>query len=188
MQPEWALALDDDKGKIPYANLQSMYQGEDQSYWVSLWFINRNLELDRFDAVCLAPLFNAVINHTPPFNQFLDENNEPMIDFNLEEIHPVSDGMYWRYPKILDRTDRRVKNRLGKLTFFRLRKTVRWQTIKTLLTRASIQEGGKVSIQYAHEGLGSPRGDPGKASKSPADLEMLRLKDRQSLHRLDRSK
>ena len=193
MQPDWALALDNDRGKIPYANLQSMYQGENKDYRVLLWFVNRNLSLERFDAVCLLPLSNAVDNHTPPFHHFLDENDEPMMDFNLKEIHPVGNGMYRRYPKVLDGTDRRVENRLGELTLFRLPKTVRWATIKTLHTSASILEEGKKhkevkgSMSYAQTGPRSPRGDPRKAPISPADFEMLRLKDRQTLHRLDRS-
>ena len=193
MQPDWALALDDDKGKIPYANLQSMYQGEDQSYHVSMWFINRNLLLERFDAVCLTPLYYAVLDHTPPFHQFLDENDEPMIDFNLEKIHPVANGIYRRYPKVLAGTDRRVENRLGELTLFRLGKTVTWESIKMLHTSASTLEEEKEqkqfggSIPYAQRGSKSSRGTSRKAPKSPADFEMLRLKDRQSLHRLDPS-
>ena len=192
MQPDWALALGDDRGKNPYANLQSVYQGEeDQSYQVSLWFINRNLALDRFDAVCLTPLFNAVLDHTPPFHQFLDENDEPMIGFNLEKIHPVANGFYRRYPKILAGTDRRVENRLGELTYFRLGKTVTWETIKMLQTSASILEEEKEqkqfggSIPYAQRRPRSPRGPQRKASKPPADFEMIRLKHRQTLHRLD---
>ena len=176
---DWALAFNGDKGGTPYANLKSMYQGEGKSYQVTLWFVNRKLPLARFHTAYLDPLVDAVTDHTPPFHHFLDGNDEPMMDLNLEKIHPVSNGMYRRDPKVLDHTDRRVENRLGKLTRFRLRKIVRWQTIKTLHTRAS--------IQYAQGGPGSPRGDPRKAPKSTADLEMLRLKDRQTLHRLDRS-
>ena len=187
MKMDWALALNGDEGGIAYANLQSMYQGEGKSYQVTLWFVNRKLPLARFHMVCLDPLVNAVTDHTPPFHQFLDDNDEPMVDFDLEKIHPVGNGMYRRYPKVLDHTDRRVENRFGKLGFFRLRKTVRWESIKTLHTRVSIRKEEKVSIQYAQRGPRSPRGDPRKAPESPADFEMLRLKDRQTLHRLDRS-
>ena len=193
MDPNWALALDDNKGKIPYDNLKSMYQGTDKSYLVSLWFINRNLAIDRFDTLCLSPLFDAVQDHTPPFHQYMDANDEPMIDFDLEKIDPVANGIYRRYPKVLADTDRRVENRVGELTLFRLRKMVTWQSIKMLHSRASIQEEEKeqnevtVSIPHTQRGPRSPHRPPRTAPKSPADFEMLRLKNRQTLHRLNPS-
>ena len=185
MKMDWALAFNGDKGGIPYANLQSMYQGEGKIYQVTLWFVNRKLPLARFHTVCLDPLVDAVTDHTPPFHQYLDENDEPMVDFNLEKIRPIGNGMYRRYPKVLDHIDRRVENRFGKLTFFRLRKSVRWESIKVLHTRASIRKEEKVSIPYAQRRPRSPRGPQRKTPKPPADFEMIRLKDRQTLHRLD---
>ena len=110
MKMDWALALSGDEGTMPHANLQSMYQAESKSYQVTLWFVNRKLPLARFHTVCLEPLVDAVTHHTPPFHQFLDQNDKPMIDFDLEKIQPVGNGMYTRYPKVLDRADRRLEN------------------------------------------------------------------------------
>lgn len=185
MKVDWALALNGDEGKIAHANLQSMYQGESNNYQVTLWFVNRKLPLARFRTVCLDPLVDAVTDHTPPFHKFLDQDNEPMIDFNLEQIHPVGSGLYRPYPTVLDPTNRRVETWFGNLENFVLRKTVRWESIKTLHTRASNEKKNKVSIPFTQEGPRSPRGAPPRAPKAPAVSEMLKLEDRQTLHRLD---
>lgn len=166
MKIDWALALKSDESRIPYANLQSMYQSEGKSYQVTLWFVNRKVTLARFHTDCLDPLVDAVTDHTPPFHEYLDENNEPMPDFNLEEIHPVGNGIYRRYPKVLDRTDKRVENRFGKLTSFNLRKIVTWESIKALHTRASIGEEERVSIPYAQRGPRSPH-EPHERRQNP---------------------
>ena len=49
------------------------------------------------------------------------------------------------------------------------------------------QKQDRVSIPHTQRGPRNPRGRSQKATTSPADFEMLRLKDRQTLHRLKRS-
>ena len=193
MQTKWALALNGDAGQIPYANLQSMYNGEAKSYKVTMWFVHRNLPLERFHASCLGPLVDAVADHTPPFHQYLTENGKSTIDFNLESLPQVDSGLYRQYPRVLDRTCRKLESRKGKYTVFYLPKTVTWESIKTLHSRFSVRkeenEQGEVapSTPYAQRGLGEPRvppRKPAKARKPPAEREVSRLKDRHSLHRL----
>ena len=129
MQPEWALALENDEGKIVHASLQRMYRGEEKGYNVSLWFVNRNISLESFDSSCLGPLMDAVADHIPPFHQYLDRDGASMTDFSMERIRPVGSGMYRQYPKLLDCTTKRVENRLGELTLFSLPRRVTWESI-----------------------------------------------------------
>ena len=76
-------------------------------------------------------LLERMKNHTPPFHQYLDENDEPMIDWGLENIHEIGNGMYRRYPKVTDRAGKKVEDRSRKPTYYNLPKTVTWDSIKT---------------------------------------------------------
>lgn len=193
MRTEWALALNGDAGQIPYANLQSMYDGEATSYQVTLWFVHRNLSLKQFHAGWLGPLVDAVADHTPPFHQYLTGNGMSTVDFNLESLPQITSGAYRQYPRVLDRTCRKVESRKGKLIGFCLPKTVTWESIKTLHSRFPVQEReieqGQVRpstprVQRGSGGARVPPRKPTKARKPPAEREMSRLQDRHSLHRL----
>ena len=166
---EWLNALEDDARRAPLANLDTMLNGKEPSYTVKMWFVNRKLDLVTFYETCLGPLIDAVTDHTPP-HQYLDDDDQPFINYDL----PSSNGQ-------------EVENRSVPPKHLSQPKTVRLDSIKTLHTSASIREEEKASIAYAQGGPRSPRGPPRKAQRSPADFEMLRLKDRQTLHRLKRS-
>ena len=148
---EWIKDLQGGASEAAHANLNRMFNHEDPKYLVFMWFLDRNQTLDNFRLSCLNPFVNAVAHHTPPFYQYLDENDEPMIDFNLEKINSVSNNS--------------ASTREGEQE----------------------QKQAESSVAYAWReptNSGGPPRKPIKAPKSPADLEMLRLKNRQTLHRL----
>ena len=135
MNPDWALALGKDRGRVPYANLQSMYRGKNKSYQVTIWFVPRSIQLERLNNTCLIPLYNAAIDHTPPFHQYTDSHGEPIINSDLPSIHAIGDGMYVRYPKKVDPATReKVEDKTGIPTYHNLPKIVRWGSIKAFLT------------------------------------------------------
>ena len=132
MSPEWAKALRGDDWEAPHANLTRMFASEDPSYNVYIWFMNPKSTFDYINEICLAPLRAAVDDHTPPFHQYLDENDEPMIDFNnLQTIAKIGNGMYVQRPKITDKQGKKAENRWGKISYFNLPKTTTWDSIKT---------------------------------------------------------
>ena len=71
----------------------------------------------------------AVKDHTPPFHQYLDENDEPVINLDLPTIDVIGNGIYRRYPTVTDRDDKKVET--GKKTYFNMPKTTMWDSIKT---------------------------------------------------------
>ena len=111
VQPEWALALPEDAADAPYANLERMFDAEEAGYQVTMWFMNRDVLLDVFYSSCLRPLADAVAEHTPPFHQCLYENDAPFMDYRLPTIHEIGNGMYRRYPKVVDYTEKSIENR-----------------------------------------------------------------------------
>lgn len=83
MNVEWAKALEDGAGDIPYNNLKRMYSAEDPSYNVTAWFmIPPSLTLTRIHAECIQPFTEAVRDHTPPFHKYLEEDDELMTNFD----------------------------------------------------------------------------------------------------------
>ena len=133
MEPEWALALNNDDGKAAHANLRTMYRAEQKSYGIAVWFVNKNLSLERFHNSCLKPLVTAVADHTPPFHQYLDGNGYPFIDYRLPSVATIGNEMYVQYPKTKDHTGRLVENKDLAPTYMRLPKVVRWDSLKTFL-------------------------------------------------------
>lgn len=131
MEKDWAKALKGDDWVAPWNNLHRMYHDKDPSYSITVWFLNPYATYERLTNSCLGPLINAVKDHTPPFHQYLDENDEPMISFDLPSVHDIGNGMYRRYPRITDGTGKRVENRNADPTYFNLPKTVTWDSIKT---------------------------------------------------------
>ena len=131
MNMDWVKALKGEAGKAPLANLERMYQGKDTGYKVTMWFLNRDTTLEKFAASCLDPLVDAVADHTPPFHQYLDENDKPFIDYRLPTIDVIGNGMYRKYPKTKDATGKRIENRDVPPTYMSLPKTVTWDAIRT---------------------------------------------------------
>ena len=131
MKEEWAQALKGNEWIAPATNLHRMYSEEEPSYQVTVWFMNIYATSERLMDRCILPLTHAVEDHTPPFHQYLDENDEPMIDWGLENIHEIGNGMYRRYPKVTDRAGKKVEDRSRKPTYYNLPKTVTWDSIKT---------------------------------------------------------
>ena len=131
MTEEWAKSLPGNDWVAPYRNLQRMFSAEDPSYQVTVWFLSPYAGFDRFHDCCLKPLADAVRDHTPPFHQYLDENDEPMVDFGLKTIEVIGNGMYRRYPKITNKEGKKVENRVATPTFLTLPKTATWDSIKT---------------------------------------------------------
>lgn len=96
MNVEWAKALKNGTGDIPYNNLKRMYSAEDPSHYVSLWFMTLyHIPLPRLYARCIQPFTNAVKEHTPPFHVHLDEDDElmtnldPKSDLEATETEPI---------------------------------------------------------------------------------------------------
>ena len=166
--------LDDDARRAPLANLDTMLSGTEPSYKVKMWFVNRNCDLETFVGNCLGPLIDAVTDHTPPLHQNPDDDDQAFINHNLPGINAIGNGG-------------KVQNRSVPPKHLSQPKPLRWDSSTMLYASASIRDEEKVSIPSAQRGPRSPREPPRKAPKSPADLEMLRLKDRQTLHRLDPS-
>ena len=128
MSLDWPKALRGDASKVPLANLERMFAGN-ASYQVTIWFVNPHTTHDWLFKSCLTPFSEAVVDHTPPFHQYLDQNDEPMIDFNLPNIHDIGNGMYRRYPKVTDDKGKKVVSTTP--AYVNLPKTVTWDSIKT---------------------------------------------------------
>ena len=89
-----------------HLNLDRMYNGTEPGYRVTLWF---------------QAFANAAKDHTPPSHQYLDENDEPMIDFNaLETIDKIGNGMYRKRPKITGQKAKRAQNRWNEVSYLNL--------------------------------------------------------------------
>lgn len=131
MKEEWAQALKGDDWVAPSDNLHRMYSGGEPSYQVTVWFMNPYATSERLMDGCILPLTHAVEDHTPPFHQYLDENDEPMIDWGLKTIGIIGNGMYRRYPKVTDPAGKKVEDRSRNPTYYNLPKTVTWDSIKT---------------------------------------------------------
>ena len=131
VNPKWALTLPDDASDAPYTNLDRMFDPESSGYQVSIWFVNRYASFEDFCNGCLRPLADAVADNTPPFHRYLYENDEPFLDYRLPTIHEIGNGVYRRYPKVVDHTDKWIENRSVTPTYFNLPKIVTWDSIKT---------------------------------------------------------
>ena len=127
MSLDWPKALRGDASEVPLANLNRMFTGN-AGYQVTIWFVNKLATTDWLFQSCLTPFSEAVVDHTPPFHQYLDQDDKPMIDFNLPNIHDIGNGMYRRYPKITDKGKKVVSTTP---TYVNLPKTVTWDSIKT---------------------------------------------------------
>ena len=123
---DWPLALKGDGGAIPHANLKRMYEGP-PSYVVTVWFVLSGVSFERWTQSCFEPLRIAVQDHTPPFHQYLDENDEPIIDFSLPSIAEIGNGMY--RPKVKDAAAHPAVKTPG--SYHNLPKAVTWNSIRT---------------------------------------------------------
>ena len=129
MDVDWAKSLGKDNA-APFNNLRRMYSATDPSYMVTLWFTSPTYSIDGFLNGCLQPLANAVEDHTPPFHQYLDENDEPILDFDrLPTVKDIGNGMYLKYPKVTDAKGKKVQS--VQPSYLTLPKTVTWDSIKS---------------------------------------------------------
>ena len=155
MTVNWAKHPRGNDWEAPYANLKRMYESEDPSYNVRIWFLSPVATFERLTEGTLAPLKNAVEDHTPPFYRYLDENDEPLIDFNaLETIDQIGNGMYRKRPKVTDQKGKRVESMRNEFAYVNLPKITTWDSIKSF----HITYGVPIvrEAQY-NEGLYAPR-------------------------------
>ena len=129
METGWATNLKGNDWIAPYHGLERMYAADqDPSYDVTVWFMAPTVHINNFSAGVLRPLVDAVQDHTPPFHQYLDEDDQPMINFNVATVKEIGNGMYVRYPKATGPNKVQTRNTL---TYLNLPKTVTWDSIKT---------------------------------------------------------
>lgn len=125
----WPLALKNKDSSAVHANLKRMYEAEDSSYNVLMWSLCPYATFERWNVNYIDQLVTAVRERIPPFYQYMDENNKPMIDFNLPSIKEIGNGMYARYPKDQEGETKVAARR--PVTFLNFPKTVTWDSIKT---------------------------------------------------------
>ena len=130
MEVDWAKNLKGKASKATHANLRRMYKGR-SSYCVTVWFMNPFETAWCLESCCMTPFMEAVDDHLPPYYEHLDENDEPMIDFNLPSIHEIGDGMYRRYPKVTNSEGQKALKMWDNPTYLKLPKTITWDFIKT---------------------------------------------------------
>ena len=128
---EWFNYLEEDVRRAPLANLDTMFGGGEPSYNVKMWFVNRNVELTAFDNNTLGPLVKAVTDHTPPLHQYLDDDDQPFINYHLPTIDAIGNGMYRKYPKYTDADGRKVENTSVPPIYQSQPQSLRWDSIKT---------------------------------------------------------
>lgn len=93
MSPEWAKALRGDGWKAPYANLQRMCASGEPKYFVKIWFLNPHPTVERLFHGCLAPLYDAVNDHKPPFSQYFHETARPVEALDCSESSDDPDAL-----------------------------------------------------------------------------------------------
>ena len=76
-----------------HRNLDRRTMGRSQAVQVTVWYSIPTTNTARAWREYLTPFADAAKDHTPPFHQYLDENDEPMIDFNaLKTIDKSATG------------------------------------------------------------------------------------------------
>ena len=91
---DWPLALKTSDRDAAHANLKSMFLSPNPSYRVTVWFLLPTATMERFFEGGAQLLIDAVEEHTPPFYQYLDENDKPMLGFDMPSIDAIGNGMY----------------------------------------------------------------------------------------------
>ncbi|KAM0803877.1 hypothetical protein BDR22DRAFT_960479 [Usnea florida] len=76
---------------------------------VTVWFCIPTTNTDRKEY--LTPFADATKAHTPPFHQYLDDDDKPYIREDLATVAEIGNGMYKQYPKV--KSDRRHMRRTG---------------------------------------------------------------------------
>ena len=100
---------------------------EQSIYHVHVWFLSPVATLDPLEEGCLAPLCTALRDHTPPFHQYLDEDDQPLIQDELVTVAEIGNGMYKRNPKV--KPSGKLSNRTGTVSYHTLPKVVTWNSI-----------------------------------------------------------
>ena len=68
-------------------------------------------------------------DHTPPFYQYLDDDDQPYIGGDLAMISEIGNGMYKRYPKV--NSSGQLSNRTGTVSYHILPRVVTWNSIRS---------------------------------------------------------
>ena len=170
MDMAWPLSLKGDDWFAPYSNMERMYSESDSEsiYQVTMWFLNPYLTYKYLLDTCLGPLRDAVEDHTPPYHQYLDENDMPMLSNKLPTVAAIGKGMYVRYPKPDKGHGKKGHGKMGQVhdkeakpTYVNLPKTLRWDSIKSfhitygvpVVRERQLQEGLHVKLENQWHGV-----------------------------------
>lgn len=90
----WPIALKTSDRDAAHANLKSMFLSRNPIYKVTVWFLSPVATTERFNEGGAHLLVDGVEEHSSPFYQYLDDNDEPMMSFNMPSINAIGNGIY----------------------------------------------------------------------------------------------
>lgn len=98
-------------------------------------------------------LKEATIHRFPPFVQYMDEENKPLLDYSLQTIDAIGDGMYVNHATRTLATGQHVKDVAGRKTYRTMDLRYNWNAISSF----AIMQGVPVVRDMQHaRGLHAP--------------------------------
>ena len=124
----WPLALRTSDRNAAHANLNGISLSAKPSYRITVCVMSAVAILKIFNEGGAHLLVHAVEEHTPPFHQYLEENDEPMMSFNMPSIDAIGNGMYRKHARAQKRAKAAVQKGPSHYNF---PKTAWWDSIET---------------------------------------------------------